>query len=107
MGWNDKTNRLLDVAMGAFNVTNSATFHPAKGASFTARAIWDGLYQAVDPETNAVVTSTQPRIDVKLNDLEQEPKLGDRVEIKNIMYDIIELQKDGQGAATLMLHKCE
>jgi hypothetical protein len=71
----------------------------------TIQAIFDNEFQQVDPQTGAVVISTQPVIGIKYDQLPQKPKSGDRVRIRYIDYRVIEDQPDGQAGSRLLLHK--
>lgn len=81
------------------------TYLPIAGGSFEIDAIFDTSYQSVDPGTNAVVSSHQPTIGIRLSDLPAAPAKGDTVVIDSVTYRVIESQPDGVVGATLFLHK--
>lgn len=80
-------------------------YTPVIGSAQTIQAVWDRDYVQVDPNTGAAVTSTQPRIGVRLADLDVTPKKGDTVVVAGSSLKVIDVQVDGQGGATLYLHK--
>mgnify|MGYP004000302855 CR=1 FL=1 len=107
MSFRDKTSKLLDSAFSVFGEKNKIQYRPKSGGTFTIRGIFDETWEEVDPETFAVVSSTQPNVGIKSSELDFTPESGDEVEIMNILYRVIDIQEDGQGADTLFLHKVE
>ncbi len=69
------------------------------------KAVFDETYQAVDPDTGAIIQSTDPMLHVKLDDLPSTPGSGDRVRIGDDTYRIVRYEPDGLGLASLYLHK--
>jgi hypothetical protein len=67
------------------------------------KGIFDETYQQIDPETNAVIMSTKPRITLFLNDVEFKIKQGFAVAVRNKNYKVREKQLDGEGSVTLYL----
>lgn len=67
-------------------------------------AVFDRDYQAVDPDTERVISSNQPMIGVRLRDLPAKPCKGDHVVIGEEEFKVIDSQEDGQGGASLFLH---
>lgn len=97
---------LLNTATSACAFGESVKYIPLKtGSSFTISAIFDGPFEQVDPDTEVVVASNQFTIGVKLSDLQFAPVKGDKVEIREILYRVIDSQEDGQGGSEIMLHK--
>ena len=98
---------LLNVAMKTFGEEITYTSNPQRGDDGEPKkilAIFDNEYQQVDPETGVVVSSTAPRIGIRLIDLPKAPKQGDRALIQEKEYKVVEVQEDGQGGAALLLH---
>lgn len=69
------------------------------------KAVFDETYQSIDPDTGAIIQSTEPLLHVKLGDLPSTPAAGDRVRIRSSEYRIARYEPDGLGLATLYLHK--
>ena len=69
------------------------------------KAVFDETYQAIDPDTGAIIQSTQPMLHVKLDDLPSTPASGDRVRVRGDVYRIVRYEPDGLGLASLYLHK--
>jgi len=97
------TKRILGHATRVFGET--VKVYPKKGGVYKINAIFDNEYQSVDPETEKVLSVNQPALGINLNDLPVEIKQHDEVEIRGIRFKVIDKQEDGQGGATLMLHK--
>jgi len=93
--------------MNTFGVGETGTFKyiPKVGVGFDVRGIFDNEYKAVDPDTQAIVSSLVPNLGVKLSDLPQSPQNGDMVFVQDQKFRIIEVQKDVHGGARLFLHK--
>lgn len=101
----DRVDRILNKCTNTFG--ESVSYYPQNGGSYQIRGIFDNDYEAVDPETEQVVSSNQPMLGVNLNDLNFEMKINDMIKIRNLMFKVIEVREDGQGGASLFLHKCE
>lgn len=69
------------------------------------KAVFDETYQSVDPNTGAIIQSTDPMLHVKLDDLPSTPASGDRVRVGGDTYRIVRYEPDGLGLASLYLHK--
>lgn len=97
---------ILDCAVDVFGF--DVTYMPVAGGSFTIRAIFDNNFQQVDPDTETVIASNIPRLNLKLKDLKDVgvvPCKKDRVDVKGTLYQVVDSQEDGQGASELWLHK--
>lgn len=98
-----KVGRLLTKAVNALG-ENAKYCHQA-GGSVLIRAIFDLEAEQVDPNTEVIVSSNAPRLGVKLVDLLEAPREGDTVEVGTAIYRVVDSVEDGQGGATLWLHK--
>ena len=94
---------ILDNATCVFG--ENVQFLPIAGGSFTVRAIFDNQYEQVDPDTEVVVATNQPVLGVRLSDLPALPQKGDRFVVRGKYYKIVDAQEDGQGGASLLMHK--
>jgi len=99
----NKVDRVLKHSMKEFG--REFDFYPSSGGVYRIRAIFDNDYQMVDPDTEQVVSANQSALGVNLNDFSFDVRTGDRVIVDSIMYRIIDKREDGQGGATLLLHK--
>lgn len=75
------------------------------GGQFNFTGIFDNETQSVDPDTEKLISATQPSLGVNLFDFVTEPKEDDQIQIRNLRYRIIDVKPDGQGGATLLLHR--
>jgi len=100
----NRVNRVLNHAKREFG--ERATFYPVKGGSYPITGIFDNEYEAVDPDTEQIISATQPVFGVNLFDFSFEIKAGDKLKIRNVLYKIYEKRPDGQGGASLILHRC-
>lgn len=100
---------LLSVAMPTFG--EEIEYRPVSGGRFRFVAVFDRNFQKVDPDTEAVVSTNQPRLGIKLSDIPREPCQNDQVKVLNSdtneveFYKVTEIQEDGQGGCALWLNK--
>lgn len=67
-------------------------------------AIFDETYQVVDPQTNAVVMSTKPRVTIFRADVAFAITVGtSQVVARSKTFRVRDVQNDGEGSATLYL----
>lgn len=102
----DRVSRVLNHAKRNFGEgKDGCTLYPKAGGSFKFNGIFDNEYQAVDPDTEQTITAAQPTLGVNLFDFNFEIQQGDQVQVRNLRYKIIDVRPDGQGGATLFLHR--
>lgn len=102
----DRVNRVLNSCTKTFG-EDCSYYPPDRNGSFLIRGVFDNNYQAVDPDTEQVISANQPVLGVNLFDLDFEMKIKGKVKIRNLTYIINEIREDGQGGAKLILHKCD
>jgi hypothetical protein len=98
-----KVGRFLTKAVNALG--ESVRYFHQDGGNVRIMAVFDNNFEVVDPNTETVVSSNHPRIGVKLADLLELPKKNDRVEFGRDMYKVVDCLEDGQGGASIWLHK--
>lgn len=99
----DRVNRILNLSTKEFG--EAAVLRPASGGSFNIRGIFDNEYQSIDADTEKVVSANLPVLGVNLFDFNFEILEGDLVDLRNLTYKIIDIREDGQGGASLFLHR--
>lgn len=97
------TDRILSKSMDVFG--ELVKFYPQSGGVFSVKAIFDNEASALDLDTEQVLSVNQPRLGVNLNDLEFDVRQGDKVVVRDVEYKVQDKVEDGQGGATLALHK--
>lgn len=109
MTWQNLSDRMLRTCLKTFSDADDvAPILYKRGAATVSlsKAVWDANYLAIDPNTGASITSTNPMIGVALADLPEGKSLGgDTVERKGIVYRVINTQPDSEGHAKLILQK--
>lgn len=80
-------------------------FFPKEGGVFLLSGIFDNTYEAIDAETEHVISGNQPALGINLNDVKFKLKQGCEVELRNLRFKISDVQEDGQGGATLRLQR--
>lgn len=103
----DFRDHACDIGDAALDCLSGITvqYLPRAGGKFTIRAIFDKQWEHVDPDTEVVVTSNQPMIDIKLKDLPRKPEKGDCVIVEGVTYRVIDSQEDGLAMVKLLLHE--
>lgn len=69
------------------------------------RAIYDGMYQQLF-EGNTIISTTQPKIFCRTTDV-ATADVGTQVFVRNVQYEVADIQPDGTGFTTLLLHKVQ
>jgi len=100
-----KVNRLLSVAIPTFG--EQVEYRPTRGGRYSMQAVFDDEYRSVDPDSQTVVSTNLPRIGVNLADLPWPPDKGDLIYIRGETFKLYDSQEDGQGGATLFMHKLQ
>lgn len=95
---------LGDIAKDCFGIT--VTYLPKAGGKKSIRGIFDNTWETIDPDTETVIASNQPMLDINLKDLlPLEPEKGDCVLIESVRYRVVDSQEDGLAMAKLILQK--
>jgi hypothetical protein len=105
MNWEKATDSVLKACTGTFGRKN-ITFTPNGGVATVIKAILSREYIGVDTGKGPPLTSVHVSIGIRIADLPAGmPKKQDLVTIDTVDYRVIDVQEDGEGGATLMLHK--
>lgn len=99
------TDTILDKCMDTFGEKKLVTYYPKAGGVYEVRGIFDNEGTVFDVSTEQYVSTTQPRLGINLNDFPVDPKQGDELVLRNIRFKVQDKREDGQGGATLFLHK--
>jgi len=94
-------DRAVQVDLGAIPVV----YEPHEGQPVTVQGIFDERYQLLQGGAHAGVESTGPAVWLRLEDLPEDPRQGERghIVIGSTRYRIRERQTDGVGGSVLML----
>ena len=101
----ERVNKVLNHCKKNFG--EDCILYPKDGGSFPIVGIFDHDYEGVDPDTEQVISANQPVLGINLNDTDFEILIGDKVKIRNLLYKIYDKREDGQGGASLLLHRCD
>ena len=108
MGFRDLTSKVLDHCLSVFEEKEKVKYRPLSGGTFTIRGIFDETWKEVDPETDVILSSTQPNLGIKLDELGSiKPLTNDTLIVRNEEFRVTDVLEDGQGGATLFLHRIE
>lgn len=100
-----RVDKMLETIINATGET--VEYRPVNGGSFEICAVFDNEAQLVDPDSEQLVSSNEPAIGIRLRDLPNFPKYNDIVVAEKETYRVIDIREDGQGGASLLLHKCK
>jgi hypothetical protein len=111
MDFTAAVNSVLGNVLAAFG--EQVTYVPAVGAPYSVTpagnpllGVFDEAYQGVDPNTQTVISSTQPILLVRLSDLAAPAAKGDRVTVRGTRtFTVTKTEPDGRGGTLLFLHK--
>ena len=99
----DLAGDILDHAKDCLG--EAVTYKYKSGGQTKIRGIFDNAHIAVDPNTDQFVSSQQPILGIKLNDLKQPPAKGDTIIIGSKEYRVTDSQEDGVAGSSLFLHE--
>jgi hypothetical protein len=98
-------NRVLGNSLRVFGEV--VTFLPASGGGYHIRGIFRSSYKGIDAQTGLEVSTNRPVLDVRLADFLTKPTTNDKVVVGILSHRIYDIQEDGDGGASLILHKLE
>lgn len=101
--WLDQAGSVLDACMNAF--AEPVEYTPSGGSVTSTSGIFDNQSEFVDPDTGAIVTSSEPILGVKDANLPRAPLEEDTLVVRSQNYRVIQVIKDGHGGSKLRLHK--
>lgn len=93
------------MSAGVRTFGETVQFYPSVGGIFSVRAVFNNSFHNIDPSTQQIVEVNQPNLGVNLNDIKFDLKVGDQAVVRGVKYRIDQKEEDGQGGATLYLHK--
>lgn len=99
----DRVDNVLNHCTSVFG--EEVILLPKAGGSYKIVGIFDHEYVAVDPDTEQPISANNPALGVNLNDIPIDIVQGDIFEIRNLRYKVIDNREDGQGGATVLLHR--
>jgi len=102
MTWQDLTDGVMSSVLAAFAETVSYT--PSDESSFEVRGVFNDVYDIIDDQ-NSDIVSSKPTLGVRASDFENKPRIDDEVTIRSNDYIVTEVQRDGEAAYVLFLHK--
>lgn len=107
MSWEDRADLALRAGIQAFKIRAKYIRRADPGSPISISGVWDAPNHDVDPSTGAQINSVSPELGIRLKDLPEYPKAGDKVKVKGKFYAVIEPQDDGQGGCTLILNESD
>lgn len=103
MGFRDIADQALGVVTSALG--ESVTYTPQGGDPVTISGIFDDKVYIIDPGTGTRILSKTCLLEVQLSVFDIRPKQFDSVIVRSVTYNVLEVDQDGAGAATLHLQK--
>lgn len=100
----DRVDRVLNhckrvIGEDCVYISPSGSEHPIRG-------IFGNEHNVVDPDTERVISANQPMLGINLFDFKDiDLSRKGKVRIRNLTYNIYDIQDDGQGGSELYLHR--
>lgn len=83
----------------------AVVYEPLSGGSYSLTGVFNDKHIAIDPNTEQTVSSNINSLGVKLADMQDPPKKGDFVTIRDVKYKVRDTQEDGEGWVNLFLYE--
>lgn len=80
-------------------------YEPSTGGGYDLQGVFNNRHIAIDPDTEQTVSSNINTLGVKLADMQNPPKKGDFVTIRDVKYKVRDTQEDGEGWVNLFLYE--
>lgn len=103
MNWTKLAEGVINANLSVMG--EDVTYTPAGGSPVTIKGIFGNRYLVTDADSNMDFITTQPNLGIKLSQLASEPRQGDSITIRGLGYTVQSVHSDGEGAATLLLHR--
>lgn len=105
MGFKDLVDCMLGTIIQACGENDGVRYqHKDGGVAYKIDAVFDESWEIIDPDTEAVISSNQPKIGIRARDLHAPPKQDDKVVIGRRHFLVKDSLEDGQGGISLILH---
>lgn len=104
MSFLSKTDKLLGSATRILG-GETVQFFPKSGGRIDIQGVFDNEASLVDPDTERLVTSTQPILGIRLRDLDKIPLEGDEVVVRGERFKVVDIREDGLGGASLFISR--
>lgn len=109
MAWADMASRMLGVTIRAFNENRGGAlvveFLRPNETPWTVDAVFDDAHREIDPNTGAIVSSTDPIIGLRIADLPEMPTNNHQFRVRGVLYRVIDVQPDGVAGLTAQLQR--
>lgn len=100
----DRVNRLLNHCKRV--IGEKCVYIDPLGAEHEIEGIFSNDHNVVDPDTEQVISANQPLLGINLFDFKGiDLSRKGKVRIRNLTYNIYDIQDDGQGGSELYLHR--
>lgn len=99
---------LMDAALGTCMATlgESVTYTPQGGSPMAVQGIFNDKVYEIDPGLGTRILSKLCLLEIQLSAFgDVTPQQLDTAVVRSITYKVIEVDRDGSGAATLHLQK--
>ena len=80
-----------------------AVYLPKIGGRIPIRGVFDNRAIAIDPDTQQPISSNIITLGIQLGDIPNKPAKGDKVEVKNEFYKLVNTLEDGVIGASVVL----
>jgi hypothetical protein len=94
-----------DLTPGLHSAVFSVFGEPVVVNGVTATGVFTAAHEAVDVSAGVPVSSTQPVLEMREQDMPEGIEEGDAVTVRGVSYVVADVRPDGYGVLKLLLHK--
>lgn len=102
MGFNSLLNSVLNSCQSTFGETVEVEY--ASGLIELTSGIFENQHLEID-QGGVIVSTSEPVLDLKVNELTEIPQIDDKVWVRNTSYYVNDVQEDGRGTVRLTLNR--
>lgn len=103
MSFNDLYDGVLNSGNSTFG--EDVEYAPLSGGTFNITGVFEKNPKVIDPETQALVSTNQPMVEIKKADISAVLAQGDVVTIKTVAYTVTEIEDDDRGGLKIFLRE--
>lgn len=102
--WAKATDAVISICRDTFGKQVSYTL-VGGGGTVSIDGIFEAQHVALRVGSGPESSMVAPALGIRLADLPRKPAKGDFVTVDSVNYRVSDSQEDGQGGATLILHR--
>jgi hypothetical protein len=108
MAWQDTAESITDTCVDVFSESIEVHYFDKDSNDYeiaTTKAVYDSDYKQIDLNTNAIISSSSPMVEISSRFLERALTNKDKIKARGILYKIREIMPDASGAVKVLLSR--